>query len=79
MNYTLLYFASLADRAGCTGESRDSAARTPRELYVEVAAAHDFALAMDRLRVAVNGALVGWDHVLHDCDEIVFLPPVSGG
>ncbi len=79
MTYTLLYFASLADRAGRASESRDSAARTPRELYAEVAVAHEFAFAPERLRVAVNGAFVGWDHRLAEHDEIVFLPPVSGG
>lgn len=79
MSYRLLYFASLADRAGRAEEVRDSAARTPRELYVEVAAAHRFPFAADRLRVAVNGAFVSWDHALADRDEVVFLPPVSGG
>lgn len=79
MKYRLLYFASLADRAGCAGETRDSSARTPRELYAQVAAVHGFALAADRLRVASNGVFVGWDCALADGDEIVFLPPVSGG
>ncbi|GAA0719963.1 MoaD/ThiS family protein [Dokdonella soli] len=79
MNYRLLYFASLADRAGRAEETCDSAARTPRELYAEVANAHGFAFAVERLRVAVNGAFVGWDHALADRDEVVFLPPVSGG
>lgn len=79
MNYRLLYFASLADRAGCAEERRESGARTPRELYAEVAAAHGFTLPGERLRVAVNGAFVDWDHALADRDEVVFLPPVSGG
>ena len=79
MIYTLLYFASLADRAGRAEEQRESASHTPRELYAEVTAAHDFTLAAERLRVAVNGAFVDWDHLLADRDEVVFLPPVSGG
>lgn len=79
MNYRLLYFASLADRAGRAEESRESEARSPRELYAEIASAHGFVLTVDRLRVAVNGAFVSWDHALADHDEIVFLPPVSGG
>lgn len=79
MKYRLLYFASLADRAGRAGEERESAARTPRALYAEVDAAHGFGFAAERLRVAVNGAFVGWDHALADRDEVVFLPPVSGG
>lgn len=79
MNYRLLYFASLADRAGCAEEARASAARTPQELYAEVAAAHAFTFAPARLRVAVNGAFAAWDRTLADGDEIAFLPPVSGG
>ena len=79
MTYRLLYFASLADQAGRAEEARESAARTPRELYAEVASEHGFAMAAERLRVAVNGAFVGWDHVLAERDEVVFLPPMSGG
>jgi molybdopterin converting factor subunit 1 len=79
MNYRLLYFASLADRAGCAGEARASGAATPRELYAEVAAEHGFAFAPERLRVAVNGAFVDWEHMLASGDEVVFIPPVSGG
>lgn len=79
MNYRLLYFASLADRAGCAGEERTSVAASPRELYAEVAAAHGFAFAPERLRVAVNGAFVDWEHALATGDEVVFIPPVSGG
>jgi molybdopterin synthase sulfur carrier subunit len=79
MNLKLLYFASLADRAGRSEETRESAARTPRQLYAEVAAVYGFAFTAERLRVAVNGAFVGWDHALGAGDEVVFLPPVSGG
>jgi sulfur-carrier protein len=75
----LLYFASLADRAGCSEESRETAAANPRDLYAEVARAHAFSFAPERVRVAVNGALTSWETALADGDEIVFLPPVSGG
>ena len=79
MKVKLLYFASLADRAGCSEETRETAATELRDLYAEVAHAHAFAFAPERLRVAVNGALTGWERVLADGDEVVFLPPVSGG
>ncbi len=79
MNVRLLYFASLADRAGCSEETRQTTASNPRDLYAEVARAHAFALAPERVRVAVNGALSSWEHALADGDEVVFLPPVSGG
>lgn len=79
MKYRLLYFASLADRAGCNGETVESAAEDPATLYAELAARHGFIFARERLRVAVNGAFAAWTHALADGDEVVFLPPVSGG
>ncbi len=79
MNYRLRYFASLADAAGCSAETVSSETSAPRQLYAEVAARHGFAFSANRVRIAVNDALVGWDHALRDNDEIVFLPPVSGG
>ena len=79
MKVKLLYFASLADRAGCSGETRETAVTELRDLYAEVARAHAFTFAPERLRVAVNGALTGWERPLADGDEVVFLPPVSGG
>ena len=79
MKVKLLYFASLADRAGRSEETRETAATNPRDLYAEVARAYAFAFAPERLRVAVNGALTGWERALADGDEVVFLPPVSGG
>lgn len=77
--YRLLYFASLRDRTGCDGESLVSDAARPRDLYVEVAQRHGITFPAQRLRVAVNGEFADWDRALHDGDEVVFLPPVSGG
>jgi molybdopterin synthase sulfur carrier subunit len=79
MTYRLLYFASLRDAAGCSEESVASSAGDARAWYAEVAARHGFSFTPERLRVAVNGAFTDWDHALVDNDEVVFLPPVSGG
>jgi molybdopterin converting factor subunit 1 len=79
MRYRLLYFASLCDAAGCSEESIASDATNLRTLYEELATRHGFTFTPDRLRVAINGAFTGWDHPLADNDEVVFLPPVSGG
>ena len=79
MKVRLLYFASLADRAGCAEESVETNARDPATLYDEIHERHTFNLGRDRVRVAVNGEIVNWNHPLNEDDEIVFLPPVSGG
>ena len=79
MSVKILYFASLADRAGCSEESVDAQSTTAKLIYEQACSRHDFALGIDKLRVAVNGAFVGWDSLVNDGDEIVFIPPVSGG
>ena len=77
--YRLLYFASLRDRTGRDGEVVTSMAPDPRALYAEIARQHGLTMSAERLRVAVNGEFADWDRTLRDGDEIVFLPPVSGG
>lgn len=79
MKYRLLYFASLADAAGRAEEAVVSDAGDPQALYAQLRERHGFRFDPVRLRVAVNGALADWHHALHDGDEVVFLPPVSGG
>lgn len=75
----LRYYALFRERAGRPDEMLDTAARTPVELYAELAARHGFALPQSQLKVAVNGAFADWRHALADGDEVVFIPPVAGG
>ena len=75
----LLYFASLRDYAGTDAETRDTTAVDLRSLYAELQALHGFALPVERLRVAVDGAFARWDDVPRGGSEIAFIPPVSGG
>lgn len=79
MNYRLLYFASLADRAGRAEETVQSDASDAATLYDQVRIRHALEMSRDRLRVAVNGRFVDWGQRLENDDEIAFLPPVSGG
>lgn len=79
MKYRVLYFASLRDHAGVDAEQVDSCSGDARGLYAELRTRHGFALAEDRLRVAINGAFAPWEQPLRDGDEVVFIPPVSGG
>ena len=79
MNVRVLYFASMRDQAGVDSESVDSSAPDASGLYAEVRARHGFKLEESRLRVAINGAFADWKQGLREGDEIVFMPPVSGG
>jgi len=78
MSVTVLYFASLRDAAGMASEIVDRPASLS-QLYAQLRARHGFAMAPDKLRVAVDGAFSGWDATVDDGAEIAFIPPVSGG
>lgn len=78
MSVTVLYFASLRDAAGMDSE-RVERPDSLVALYEMLRLRHGFALARERLRVAVNGEFARWDDALADGAEIAFIPPVSGG
>jgi sulfur-carrier protein len=75
---TVLYFASLRDAAGSDSDRVDHDGDL-RALYVALQAKHGFALPVERLRVAMNGAFARWDDVPGEGAEVAFIPPVSGG
>jgi molybdopterin converting factor subunit 1 len=79
VNLRVLYFASMRDQAGTEGESVTSTAADASGLFAELRARHGFSLDETRLRVAINGSFAPWRQALRDGDEVVFLPPVSGG
>ena len=76
---TLLYFASLRDAAGTASETLETGASDLVALYEEARWRHGFALPVQRLRVAVDGAFARWQDAVRDGSEIAFIPPVSGG
>lgn len=76
---TVQYFAVLREQAGRGSESLVTAARTPRELFAELAHRYPFTLDPAVLRVAVNSEFSDWSAPLADGDAIVFIPPVAGG
>jgi sulfur-carrier protein len=75
---TVLYFASLRDAAGMSSEVVDCEGDL-RALYGELRERHGFALPVERLRVAVDGAFARWSDEARDGSEVAFIPPVSGG
>ena len=75
----LYYFALLQDQRGLAEETLSTQARTVAELYFELKDRHGFTLGKNALRVSVNEQFAEWDLALQDEDEVVFIPPVSGG
>src|SRR5688572_23257067 len=73
------YFALLREQAGRSNETLATRARTPRELYTELAAKYPFTLPAEMLRVAVNAEFGDWTQPLQAGDAVVFIPPVAGG
>ncbi len=78
MSVTVLYFASLRDAAGADSE-QVARPESLQALYESLRARHGFALARERLRVAVNGEFARWEDSVAEGAEIAFIPPVSGG
>jgi len=76
---TVLYFASLRDAAGVASETVEADGADLRALYDALRARHGFALPVERLRVAVDGAFARWDEAPRAGSEVAFIPPVSGG
>lgn len=73
------YFALLREQAGRSAETLATRARTPRELYTELAARYPFTLPAEMLRVAINAEFSDWAQPLKAGDSVVFIPPVAGG
>ena len=73
------YFALLREQAGRSAETLVTRARTPRELYGELAARYPFTLPAAMLRVAINAEFGDWAQPLQANDSVVFIPPVAGG
>jgi molybdenum cofactor guanylyltransferase len=76
---TVQYYALLREQAGRRDEALVTHARTPAELYAELARRYPFSLASEVLRVAINAEFREWTAPLADGDAVVFIPPVAGG
>jgi molybdopterin converting factor small subunit len=73
------YYALLREQAGPRDATLSTSARTPRDLYAELAARYPFTLPAEMLRVAVNAEFGDWTQPLKAGDAVVFIPPVAGG
>jgi molybdopterin synthase sulfur carrier subunit len=84
MKVRVLYFASLREALGSSGEELVLAEGVNRvaDLRAHIAArggAWQQLLETKNLRVAVNQAMVGFDAPVRAGDEVAFFPPVTGG
>ncbi len=81
MKVKVKFFAILRERVGkgeITTEIRDGS--TVAELWESLRAEYpNLSPTATRLLYAVNQDYVGAEHVLKERDEVVFVPPVSGG
>jgi molybdopterin synthase sulfur carrier subunit len=84
MSVKVLYFASLREALGASGEEIQLPAggATTGALRDLIAARGEPWAALARaknLRCAVNQAMVGFDAAVKAGDEVAFFPPVTGG
>jgi molybdopterin converting factor subunit 1 len=81
MKVRVKFFAILRERAGTAEQTRELPhASTVADLWEALKRDHPkLDVAGIRLLYAVNQNYVGPEYHLSDGDEIVFIPPVSGG
>lgn len=75
------YFAGLKDRKGKECEEFFVEAPLKADQFFDHIFANDVSHQSQRtfVRVAINQEYATWDTLLHDGDEVVFIPPVAGG
>jgi molybdopterin synthase sulfur carrier subunit len=73
------YFAALRDATGVAEEWAELNVRTAGQLFAQLKERHGFSLSKEDVRVAINGSFAEHATELSPNDEVVFIPPVSGG
>ena len=81
MRVKVKFFAILRERAGTAGATKEiKEGSTMKELWESLQRDYpQLARVEARLLYAVNQNYVNADYVLKEQDEVVFVPPVSGG
>ena len=79
MRVQLRYFASIRERLGRREDQIEMPDGATVSAVWERLVAEQPSLASQRYRPAVNQEYTTPEHALRDGDELVFIPPVSGG
>lgn len=76
---TVLYFASLAQKAKIDEEIMTVQTTDLSTLYQLLSDKYQFELTQDKLFVAVNHEFSDWNQKIATGDVVAFIPPVAGG
>ena len=76
---TIYYYARLSEITNCRKEIINTLFLTPKEIYNDLLHKYIFPFNINEINIAINNKISTWDSILNDGDEIIFIPPVSGG
>ena len=76
---SIRYFAFLQEKRQLEHEQLSIEPMTVVQCFRELSQKYQFGLNEDQLLWAVNNEYVSPDYLLRENDELVFIPPVSGG
>ncbi|MFH1560390.1 MAG: molybdopterin converting factor subunit 1 [Chloroflexota bacterium] len=80
MRVSVRFFALYRERAGTSQiETELPDGATVKELLIQLRGAYTSLPLADSVLIAVNSEYVSPETPLHEGDEVVFIPPVSGG
>ena len=79
MSIKVKYFASLREKAQKNDEEILENFKNSYDLYNALKEKYQFTLAVEELKVAINGEYKSFDTLIVAGDVVTFIPPVAGG
>lgn len=79
MSIKIKYFASLREKAQKNDEEIFEDFKNAFDLYHALKEKYQFTLAIEEVKVAINGEYQGFDTAIVHGDVVTFIPPVAGG
>lgn len=73
------YFASLREKAGKSHELLETDAVTALDLYEQLQSKYGFQLDSSKIKISINSEYRDFSTKIASSDQVVFIPPVSGG
>lgn len=79
MKVKVKYFASLREQSQKNEEEVIGDIKNSFDLYKTLKEKYNFSLAVDEIKVAINGEYQEFQTPISEGDVITFIPPVAGG